>query len=137
MDINSRVLETCICGRSFYAAGALRKHLRSCEKGKKRMSGAIDRARDLWRSRKKQRLDTPGPGLSQQIGQSSSEQPNIDAAETSAQSFITKDVFHLSIDVCLTILRSAVQELAVAQQAEEDVSTIRPPVSDTVTVSTY
>lgn len=57
--------ETCTCGRAFYFPGALKNHERSCSKRKKRLSGALEKARVLWTSRKKARLDLHTNGSQQ------------------------------------------------------------------------
>ncbi|KIM77688.1 hypothetical protein PILCRDRAFT_90994 [Piloderma croceum F 1598] len=63
--------ETCSCGRTFYFPGALKNHQRSCAKTKKRLASALGKAKDLWTSRKRKRLNIVGP---QQV-QSHAEQP--------------------------------------------------------------
>jgi hypothetical protein len=65
--IQTSFIEVCVCGRSFCTPGAMKKHLRACTKSKKRLSGALDKAKDLWRTRKRRRLagDGPGPELGQ------------------------------------------------------------------------
>jgi hypothetical protein len=50
--------ETCTCGRTFYFPGALKNHERRCSKRKKRLAGALEKAKDLWTSRKKPRLES-------------------------------------------------------------------------------
>lgn len=46
----------CICGRTFLQPGALKKHLNSCSKSKKRMSVALGKAQEGWTSRKRKRI---------------------------------------------------------------------------------
>ena len=58
----------CSCGRSFPGLGPLNFHKRSCRSSKKRLHGALARAKELWQERKKLRLDlkeSETPGLSQ------------------------------------------------------------------------
>jgi hypothetical protein len=59
-------LTTCICKRTFYTLGSLKKHLRSCTQSKKWTFGALDCAKDQWRAKKKQCLQdaTDSPGTS-------------------------------------------------------------------------
>lgn len=57
--------ETCTCGRAFYFPGALKNHKRSCSKRKKRLAGALEKAKDLWTSRKKSRLESQANGSRQ------------------------------------------------------------------------
>ena len=47
---------TCLCGRAFSHTSALSNHIRSCQKTKKRLSGALDKAREVWSGRKRRRL---------------------------------------------------------------------------------
>jgi hypothetical protein len=47
----------CGCGRSFLSPGALKIHQRSCSKRKRRLDKAIEKAREIWSSRKRRRLD--------------------------------------------------------------------------------
>lgn len=44
------------CAREFSSQSALSYHLRSCKSGKKRLQGALSRAKDIWESRKKARI---------------------------------------------------------------------------------
>jgi hypothetical protein len=62
---NPEFLEICICRRSFYTPGALKMHLRSCAKSKKRTFGALDQAKDLWKTSKRQRFGSSNQGGSQ------------------------------------------------------------------------
>jgi hypothetical protein len=63
---NEGFYETCICGRTFYLPCALTIHLRTCSKSKKRLSRALDKAKEKWMSRKRMRLE--GSGRTQQMG---------------------------------------------------------------------
>lgn len=47
----------CVCGRSFAQPSALKKHQRSCNKSKKRLAGALAKAKELWTARKRRRID--------------------------------------------------------------------------------
>lgn len=69
-DVESSSSCTCLCGRSFTQPSALSKHKRACPKSKKRLSGALGKAKQLWVGRKRQRLghapedpQSPPPGL--------------------------------------------------------------------------
>jgi hypothetical protein len=46
---------TCLCGRVFDQENTFGKHQRSCKRIKKRLSGALDKAKDVW-AQKKQKL---------------------------------------------------------------------------------
>jgi hypothetical protein len=64
--------ESCLCGRSFSQLFALSNHQRTCQKSKKRLSSAIEKAKEAWLSRKKPRCDTsvhPPPEASARNGQ--------------------------------------------------------------------
>jgi hypothetical protein len=47
----------CLCGRSFTQQSALSKHQRACQKSKKRLISALDKAKEVWVGRKKQKHD--------------------------------------------------------------------------------
>lgn len=51
----------CQCGRSFSQHGALHYHQRSCAKTKKRLVGALAKAKEAWSSRKKRRVENVNP----------------------------------------------------------------------------
>jgi hypothetical protein len=51
----------CACGRSFLLPGALSKHRGTCTTSKKRLSGALDKAKKLWTGRKRRHLETDAP----------------------------------------------------------------------------
>jgi hypothetical protein len=48
---------TCSCGRTFFQQSALSKHQKACQKSKKRLSSALDKAKSMWSGRKRRRLD--------------------------------------------------------------------------------
>jgi hypothetical protein len=51
----------CACGRTFLLPGALSKHRGTCTTSKKRLSGALDKAKKLWAGSKRRRLETDAP----------------------------------------------------------------------------
>ena len=57
---------TCSCGRSFSQQSAMSKHLKACQKSKKRLSSALDKAKLAWPGRKRRRLDPTYEGTSVQ-----------------------------------------------------------------------
>lgn len=60
MDLDpppDKLAHICICGRSFIQEGRLYFHQRSCQKAKKRLSGALDKVKDAWKSRKRRRVE--------------------------------------------------------------------------------
>lgn len=50
--------EICPCGRTFVQPGALNYHKRSCSYTKKRLSQALEKAKEAWTSRKRMRLSS-------------------------------------------------------------------------------
>lgn len=57
MDLPPAWSQTCPCGRTFSLPQAYTCHKRSCEKTKKRLSGALEKAKNVWRAKKRQKLD--------------------------------------------------------------------------------
>lgn len=51
---------TCICGRTFPLEGALSNHRHSCQKSKKRLFGALGKAKEILVARKRPRPSTSG-----------------------------------------------------------------------------
>ena len=49
--------QTCACGRSFSQENSFNKHRRVCQKSKKRLSSALDKAKQLWTGKKRRRLN--------------------------------------------------------------------------------
>jgi hypothetical protein len=65
-------LETvCLCGKQFVLRSALSNHQRSCQRGKKRLSSALTKAKDMWVSKKRKRMEESEIGRDQ--GSSSGE----------------------------------------------------------------
>src|ERR1700733_13753170 len=61
--------QTCSCGRTFDQPSAYSKHNRTCSKTKKRLSSALQQAREKWTgsSAKRRRVDmTAEPSVSQE-----------------------------------------------------------------------
>ena len=52
--------ELCACGRSFVYPGALKTHQHSCSRSKKCLAGALEKAKEIWTSRKKKRVENLG-----------------------------------------------------------------------------
>jgi hypothetical protein len=50
--------EICVCGRTFSQPGPFHCHSRSCSKAKKRLSGALEKVKKTWGSRKRRHLET-------------------------------------------------------------------------------
>ena len=65
--------QACVCGRTFTVPQGFFYHQRSCLKAKKRLSDALEKAREVLRARKCRKM-------SQQIGEGSSNQ-NVPAEQ--------------------------------------------------------
>ncbi|KIK10636.1 hypothetical protein PISMIDRAFT_124131 [Pisolithus microcarpus 441] len=48
--------QVCICGRSFLDIAAFTRHNRNCQRGKKRLSGALTRVKEIYQNKRPQRL---------------------------------------------------------------------------------
>jgi hypothetical protein len=57
MDLPPAWSQACICGRVFSVPQAFSCHKRSCPKSKKRLSSALERAKEVWQSRKRRKAE--------------------------------------------------------------------------------
>jgi hypothetical protein len=57
MDLPPAWFQTCDCGRTFSLPQAYTYHKRSCQRTKKRLSGALERARGVWKAKKRQKTE--------------------------------------------------------------------------------
>lgn len=60
MDIdfgNSGSTYACLCGRTFSQSSALSYHKRSCKPSKRRLDGALEKAKEVWDAKKKRRVE--------------------------------------------------------------------------------
>jgi hypothetical protein len=57
MDLPPAWSQSCACGRTFSVPQAYTYHKRSCQKTKKRLFGALEKAREVWQAKKRQRMD--------------------------------------------------------------------------------
>jgi hypothetical protein len=57
MDLPSAWCQVCVCGRTFSVPQAYTCHKRSCQKTKKRLSSALDKAKEVWQSRKCRKME--------------------------------------------------------------------------------
>jgi hypothetical protein len=57
---NTTYNQPCTCGRSFSQPSALKYHQRSCSKAKKRLCGALVKAKEAWSDRKRRRVGDAG-----------------------------------------------------------------------------
>jgi len=65
LDMENRYHSVCVCGRSFLQPGAFTKHNRTCQSSKKRLSSALDKAKQLWKGPKRRRLENNSPEINQ------------------------------------------------------------------------
>lgn len=57
MNLTPAWCQVCICGRTFSVQQAYTYHKRSCEKTKKRLSGALEKAKEVWQANKRRRME--------------------------------------------------------------------------------
>ena len=57
MDLPPAWCQVCVCGRTFSLPQAYTFHQRSCSKTKKRLSSALDKAQEVWRSKRRQKME--------------------------------------------------------------------------------
>ena len=58
MDLPPAWCQVCVCGRTFSVPQAYTFHKRSCQKTKKRLSSALDKAKEVWQSKKRRKKET-------------------------------------------------------------------------------
>jgi hypothetical protein len=49
--------QVCVCSRTFSVPQAYTFHKRSCQKTRKRLSSALDKAKEVWQSKKRQKME--------------------------------------------------------------------------------
>jgi hypothetical protein len=57
LEVSDPCTTTCLCGKTFYQLGAFNCHKRTCHKTKKRLAGALAKAKEVWISRKRMRME--------------------------------------------------------------------------------
>lgn len=57
MDTPAAWSQSCLCGRVFSVPQAYTYHKRSCQKTKKRLSGALEKAREVWQAKKRRKTE--------------------------------------------------------------------------------
>jgi hypothetical protein len=62
MDLPPAWCQVCVCGRTFSIPQAYTCHKRSCQKTKKRLAGALEKAKETWQARKRRRTEEKGAG---------------------------------------------------------------------------
>lgn len=98
----------CLCGREFYQQNAYGKHQRSCKSTKKRLTGALDKAKEIW-AQKKQKLvhidlastsASDSDGLLVQVGASSKSPSRVDLLSIAAEASTDSLHSHNQVHVC-------------------------------------
>ncbi|KIK11214.1 hypothetical protein PISMIDRAFT_19728 [Pisolithus microcarpus 441] len=56
MTMSREFAQVCICGRSFSDIAAFTRHNRNCQRGKKRLSGALTRVKEIYQNKRPRRL---------------------------------------------------------------------------------
>ena len=89
--------QTCVCGREFGDLGAFTRHEKGCHKGKKRLSNALSKAKEVYRAKKAKLTPASsrsslGPGVSAEPSDSTtndaSTMPEEQHASTSHQASV-------------------------------------------------
>jgi hypothetical protein len=57
MDVPPAWSQACICGRVFSVPQAYTFHKRSCQKTKKRLSCALEKAKEVWQAKKRRKTE--------------------------------------------------------------------------------
>ena len=58
MDLPLAWSQTCVCGRPFSLPQAYAFHQRSCQRTKKRLLGALEKAKDILQARKRRKVES-------------------------------------------------------------------------------
>jgi hypothetical protein len=58
MDLPPAWSQICVCGRAFSAPQAYTFHQRSCQRTKKRLLGALEKAKDILQARKRRKVES-------------------------------------------------------------------------------
>lgn len=69
-----------MCGHVFTQLNTFNIHQRNCKKGRKRLAGALAKARELWSTRKRRRIDTTDADVPSPCGHTSAEAMSVDLA---------------------------------------------------------
>ena len=72
MDLPPAWSQACVCGRAFSLPQAYTFHQRSCQRTKKRLLGALEKAKDILQARKRRRVENvlPAQNLAAEAGPS-------------------------------------------------------------------
>jgi hypothetical protein len=61
MEMPAAWHEACVCGRTFYQPQAYSFHQRNCKKTKKRLAGALEKAKEIWQAKKRRKIEGESP----------------------------------------------------------------------------
>jgi hypothetical protein len=61
MDLPPAWSQTCVCGRAFSLPQAYTFHQRSCQRTKKRLLGALEKAKDILQAKKRRKVESVHP----------------------------------------------------------------------------
>lgn len=87
IDNFSAVLSrTCACGRSYDDAGGFTRHQRACPRGKKRLSSALEAAKESYRRKRVRLQQASDLGLDSEVEQSHAEDSSRSDARFSGSS---------------------------------------------------
>jgi hypothetical protein len=57
MSLSPAWCQVCVCGRTFSVPQAYTFHKRSCQKTKKRLSSALEKAKEVWQAKKRRKTE--------------------------------------------------------------------------------
>lgn len=77
MDLPPAWCKVCICGRTFSVQQAYTCHKRSCQKTKKRLAGALEKAKEVWQANKRQKLEAKATGTKEALALAGPSHPSL------------------------------------------------------------
>jgi hypothetical protein len=97
MDLPSAWCQHCVCGRTFSVPQAYSCHKRSCQKTKKRLSGALEKAKEAWQVKKRRKVEGKA-----QLAEGPSSTPNV-VAEIASDDTVAADP-EVDIEILVSVL---------------------------------
>ena len=85
--MDGRITFSCLCGRVFDQENTYGKHQRSCKRTKKRLSGALDTAKELWAQKRRKHVHVASNSTSEANEPPSNIPYHPASSEPSSQSF--------------------------------------------------
>ena len=77
MDLPPAWCKVCICGRTFSVQQAYTCHKRSCQKTKKRLAGALEKAKEVWQANKRQKREAKATKDSEALALAGPSHPSL------------------------------------------------------------